>query len=374
MDLTQRILYHQVQPQATQTSYTARDQVDFLISVGEGRSLVPNSVRILGDLQVNETGSTVSTGGIRLDPNVGAHAFLDSVNTNMSSVGNIENLQNYPRYVAMDAAASLNELDMCNGSNQCELRAPTVITTTDYCQGITSDLTTGTDPTNNVDFSIKPMCCLNKMDSRSSGLPMERSGMISLQLILASNQSALYGQKQDAATNYVLTNLRCTFKSVVDNKDNQPVVMQIINNFKTNILSGTATISTNVDAVCDSVSVNFIENSRESVNVFNTYELQNIKGLAEVEYIFNSQTNSLITYPIRDTTEMLERFISSMRNTSHNQVSVDKFRANQAFALGLDFEEPVSLVNNRFTMQLTSTVDAGNALNAFLYFHSRRAI
>ena len=74
-DLRQSVLYHQVEPQATQDSYTEFDNVDFVINVGEGRRLLKNSVRILGDLKVNSTGTTRSTTNIGFDRVAGAHAF-----------------------------------------------------------------------------------------------------------------------------------------------------------------------------------------------------------------------------------------------------------------------------------------------------------
>lgn len=373
-DLQQRVLYHSIQPQSIQSVYTQNNQVDFIISVGEGRSLVPNSVRICGDLRVlsDVTDSTSrSTEGRTYEPNCGAHNFIDAVSTNFTNVGMIENLQNYPRYVNMDAVASLNTMDMLNSINQCELRGVTEEYTTDISSGVTSNLTTGTDPISDADFSIKPMICLNKMSTDNNGLPQRKSGVVRVQLTLARNADALYGSLADLNCGYELRGLRCTFKSVSDSGADEPITMGIVNSFKSNILSGAATISTNVDAIADSVSMNFIQNQHEAVNVFNSNKLENIPGLLQVEYLFNSQTNSLITFPITDQTEMLQRFIDSMEDTSHNQVCINKFRANCAFALGLPFDEPIDLRNNRFTVQIQSSVDQDVPINAFLYFHSR---
>ena len=46
-DLQQRKLFHHVEPQSIQSTYTQFTQTDFLISVGAGRSLVRNSWEIL---------------------------------------------------------------------------------------------------------------------------------------------------------------------------------------------------------------------------------------------------------------------------------------------------------------------------------------
>ena len=62
MDLSQRKLYHEVTPTSEQERYREFAQPTFLISVGEGRSLVKNSVRILGDVRVLATGVQTTTG------------------------------------------------------------------------------------------------------------------------------------------------------------------------------------------------------------------------------------------------------------------------------------------------------------------------
>ena len=212
------------------------------------------------------------------------------------------------------------------------------------------------------------------MDSSVNGLPMARSGIIRLGLVLADNLDAIFGQKADINCGYELRNLRCHFKSVPDSKTSEQVVMGIVHNFKSNLLSNEATISTNVAAMCDSVGINFIQNQHESVQVYNSNKMENVQGLEQIQYLFNNQSNSLVTYPITDRTEMLERFIEAMDNTSHNQVSIDKYRANAGFAVGLKFDEQIDLRNNVFTLQLASTVDQNYPVNCFMYFFSRRIV
>ena len=143
-DLQQRILYHQVKPQSEKDGYTQFDQISFLISVGEGRSLVPQSVRILGDLRVNKTGTTRNDGAITWDKNVGAGAVIDSLSVQTQNQGLIENIQNYARYTKMDSSASLNELDMLNGNHMCELKTVNQLQSQTLAQGITNTITTGT--------------------------------------------------------------------------------------------------------------------------------------------------------------------------------------------------------------------------------------
>lgn len=376
-DLNQRVLYSQVVPQSVQSVYTQDNAVDFILNCGEGRSIAPNSVRVLGNLNVYvDNATTRPTGGVHYDPKLGAHAFVSSVAVNFSMMGGIENIsQSYPRYVAAHSAATLTADDMMNSTQSCEIRTPNVLSASVICSGVTPSITTGTAQTRAVDFSFKPKCCLNMMDSDSNGLPAAKTGAVRLQLVLARNVDALYGSLQDAAVRYELTDLRCSFKTVVDNKANEPVTMGIVNSFKSNVLNGTATITTNVDAMAESVSMSFIKNEHESANVFNSYGLEKVEGLTEISYLFNSVSNSLITYPITDVTEILARALDAIDpDTDHNQVSLNRFRTNNAFLAGIKFDEAIDLSSNRFTMMLTSGILPTSATNVFMYFYSRRSI
>lgn len=372
-----RVIYHSTKPQSIQDVYTSSNKPTFRISVGAGRSLVPNSVRILADLRVlsnNADSTSRSAGGRAFDRNLGGHAFISSVNVNFANVGSMEENSTYARYVAMDAIATLNEYDMLNSDKACELRGVNQQIMAAYANGVTPVMGTGTPVTEDADFSIKPLCCLNKMDSSINGLPMARTGNITLAIVLADNLDALFGQVVDVNSGYELRNLRVDFKSVPDSKIPESVTMGVVDDFKSNLLSGEATISTNVAALAESVAMNFIQNQHESVPVYNSYKLENIQGLQQVQYLFNSQSNSLVSFPITDRTEMLERFIDAMEDTSHNQVSIDKYRSNAGWSLGLNFDEAIDLSSNTFTVQLATTVNQNYPVNVFMYFFSRRTI
>lgn len=368
-DLRQSILYHQVEPQATQDAYGEFDNVDFVINVGEGRRLLSNSVRVLADLQINSGGTTVSSAMIGWDRNAGAHTFIDSIQVSSLEQGLIESVTNYNRYVSMASHATYDRLDMLNSDLQCELRAATQEAPVLLGQNIKTYADNGgTVSDGNVDFSIKPVCCLNRMSG--DDLPSSKTGAITLTLNLARNRVALQGTAQVADSNYSMSNLRVTYRSVADDGSASQTAMRTIYNIKSNILSGSASVSANVPAMCSSVVVSFCDTRNENALAVNSLALEEPQALTEVQYLFNDQTNSLITYVLDDRTEMLERFIDAMGVAGHNQVAKDTFRANQGFGLGLDFDGLVDLSKNRFTMQLQT--GANNVpSNVYLYFASQ---
>jgi len=376
-DLIQRITHSQVEPNSKQSTYTQFDSPVFSISAGQGRSIVRNSIRLVADLRVlsdNANPKTRTLQGRTFDKNVGGSAFIQSVSVRTQNQGNLETIDNFGRYVKTDSCASKNEYDMLNASNACELMCVNQLQAVKYSNGVAPSLGGGTPVIKDIDFSIKPQCCLNKT---SRDIPASKTGEIELQINLAKNQDALYGGHQDANSNYELRNLRCQFKTIPEQKDPSPVVMDLVYNIKSNMLSGSSSVSANVPAPCYAMVANFIQVQHNSVNVFNSLALEDINQLAEVQMLFNeSVSNSLIAYNLTDQTEMLERFIDAMSTSSHNQVSKDKWKSNDAWALGLDFENEVDLTNNRFTLNIRTNASNINTYpyDVYMYFFSRRQI
>ena len=368
-DLRQTVLYHEVEPQAVQTSYTEFDNVDFSINVGEGRALLKNSVRVLADVLVTTDGTTrVAAGGLGWNRNAGAHCFFQSVQVSAQAAGLIENVQNYGRLVSMVSVASNDRLDLINSDRQCELRGHIDESTDLWAQGYSTYVEAGgTATTQDFDFSLKPLCALNAMSG--GDLAADKSGTITLTMNLAKNVDALRGSAQTAASTYVLSNLRCTFQSVVADPKSPQTGMRVTYGVKSNVLSSQASISANVPALCSGVSISFIATYKDSAIKYDSLAQERPMNIREAQFLFNDQTNSLVTYSITDQTELLERYVDSLENTGHNQVAMDVFRSNQGFGIGLSFDGLIDLSRNKFTLQLNSDAE-NNPANVYMYFHS----
>jgi len=94
--MTTPFLYHSVEPENSKSSYTEYDNVDFVMNF-EGRKLICNTVRLEGLLRVTTAGANlpVSAGGdvtkkIYIDPSVGIHSVIDSVQTSLLTLGSVE--------------------------------------------------------------------------------------------------------------------------------------------------------------------------------------------------------------------------------------------------------------------------------------------
>jgi hypothetical protein len=368
------IVYHSADPESLQTSYTEYNNVDFVLNVGEGRSLVQNSVRILGDLLITSDGNTrvISPGGIFWDFKIGAHAFIESCQVSFgggAEPGIKENIQNYSRWVGMTSVATANEDDMLNASKQVELKAPNELAADLLARGVITN-NSGAKITDDIDFAFKPLCILNRM--AGDHLPQERSGEIRLTLNLARNIGALMGPSSDANSTYQLKNLRCSYQSIatVGNPNDAAISMRSVYNVKSSIQSGFANVQAQVPAICDACSVSFQRQQDENVAIVNNYSLEKVPGIRDLQFLFNDSTNKYITYQINDQNEMLHRYIDSFTNTGHNQAQLDTFRGNGGWGVGLHFQGFTDLSQQRFSMQLTSDITNNAAYNVYMYFHS----
>lgn len=356
--------YVTVYPENLKDEYKAFDSVDFVMTF-ENMELMANSVRIKADLVINDVSDKVY-----MDSKVGAHAFIDSVNTDFQASGNIENFQEYARYVRMVSDVTLRPDDHNNSEAVCELRSPDDSVTQLGLQGLASNFkATGTigQPS---DFSIKPKFCLNKM---SGPLNYNKSGAVRVNIKLARDESVLFlGKDLTVAANptYTLKNLRLCFYTSPPSKGSSKVMMKTKLNIKQAVLSQFANISTKVPAVCNAVSCSFQKQSSENNYKFNNSQTEVLPNVDELQFLFNDSQNQYITFVIKSREELLQRYIESFVDAGSNDISLKNLNHNQAYGIGLNFNEMIDLSNQKFNVQLNSAVDSSQPYTLYMYFHS----
>lgn len=372
--------YHSLIPENNKSSFTEFDNIDFLATF-EGRSMNLNSVRITGEVAVRHGNPSLPLSDasnhkkdIKLDRLVGAHAFIESIQTSFFNGTNlVENLNEYPRYVKMKNAGRKGVNEMNNGSNVCELLAPLDDMTTLILKGTTppSQTTPAQDPLD-PDFSIKPEFCLNNATG-SPHLPYSKSGAVRITINLARTFACLYGLDVDSTTSYTISNLKLSFSSVPEDPSHmeEKSVMRTIIQLKQSIESSFANIGVKVPEICDRVSCSFQLQNQENTAKNNNTELQKVKGLTEVQFLMNDSTNSIISFLLRDYEEVISRYIGSFYDTGKNALSVNQLNNNDGFGVGIDLDNFYDFRNNRFSLQLSSAVNSSaDNLLIYMYFHS----
>lgn len=368
--------YEGVQPEALKSSYTEYDDVDFVLTF-LGKKLVANTLRLEGDVVVYKTGTTRPVRGddIKIDPFIGAHTFFDSVKTTTQNQGNIENFQNYARYVRMKTESTQTRDDMINSYNACEMKCPDQSISKALIRGYTQRLLDDTDQTVvDNDFSIKPDFCLNNVVPLTSKdrpeISYRETGSVRLSVSMARVFDTLYGKDVDSNCSYQIKNLKLSFITVPDDGVIYKKVLKTKLNIEQNIRSSLANVSTKVPAVVRSVSCSFLKQSNMNKAEPNHNRTEALPLMNEVTFIFNDSTNRYISYNLTDREEMLMRYLESFNNNGENMVHPNILRANKAFGLGLNLGTLVDFTNQKFNIQLNSGVSNTSPYQMFLYFHS----
>lgn len=363
-----QLQYHSVIPTNLKSSYTPFDNVDFDLSAGEGRSLNLGSVCIEGELQVLQNGARLTDQQIFLDPLTGAHSLFEMCTVAINGGANvIENMNELPRYTKMAMSATLDQGDTCNSDNSCELKAPTAQMTNDLLKGEIPNEQPTLPLFCNPDFSVKPLICLN---SSNETLSYSKTGDIRITLNLARNFAVLYGYDVDSTTEYSIQDLRIVFTSSPDDGSSDPVGMKTKQYIKQSIQSNFANVQTRANTLCTGMTASFQVQAEENNAKNNNLALQKVPNLRQTQYLFNDQTNSLVSYIIKNNVEVVERGIRSMMDTDKNSLSTQKLANNDGFLLGLDFDQVLNLKDNSFSLQLTSDISSQVPMIIHQYFHS----
>lgn len=376
-----RVVFHEVIPNNLKTQYTEFDVVDFSLS-HPNRKLNIGSVRIEGELEVKYNGEFLNSDSvvdgthingkqIYLDHLVGAHSLAEQITCSINASGSkqiIENLSEYPRYVKMASAATQGRNDMLNSNNVCELKSVDPGLTNALLQGITppTDPTSGTqrvDP----DFSIRPLIALN---SGSGSLGYNKTGDIELTVTLARNFAVLYGNDMNSKVTYAIKDLRVRYTTSPMDNNNDPVVLKTKLNIKQSIQSSFSNVQTRVPAVCNAVTASFQIQANENTAVNNNLELNKVPSLAQTQFLFNDSTNTLVSYILKNNSEVIDKAIDSMMDTGRNSLSTQTLAENNGFLLGLDFDMMLNLAQSKFSVQLQSGISSLVPMVIYMYFHS----
>lgn len=376
-----RLVFHEVIPNNLKTEYTEFDVIDFNLS-HPNRKLNIGSVRVEGELAVKYNGEFLNSDNvvdgthingkmIHVDHLVGAHALCEQIVCSINASGSkqiIESLSEYPRYVKMASAATQGRNDMLNSNNVCELKTVDSNITTSLLQGITppTDPTSGTQRVN-PDFSFRPLICLN---SGAGSLGYNKSGDIEITLTLARLFSVLFGNDVNSKCSYAINNLRIRYSTSPMDDNNDPVVLKTKLNIKQSIQSSFSNVQTRVPAVCNAMTASFQIQANENTAVNNNTELNKVPSLTQTQFLFNDSTNTLVSYILKNNSEVVARAIDSMVDTGRNSLNTQNLANNNGFLLGLNFDQMVDLSNQKFSVQLQSGISSSVPMVIYMYFHS----
>ncbi len=369
--MAQNIIYHEARPMNDSTAFGEFESVDWEIE-DVGRKLLKNSIYVEADLEVfSSTGvvnPTFSRIGVTRD--IGFHSFYESWQVEAKSQ-NIQNIQHYPRYVNIvetgngNISSCLTPMSQAEGKQISE-EAARYVCQLSSCSHRTATNVILTKPAN---ICIKPKICLNSM--AGDDYSFSKNGAIRISTNLARNGSALHGRGVGATTSYRLSNMRLKYMTIPDDGKQSAIMMNSVVSVKQSINSQQANLSVKVPAQAVSgVVVTYIAQANEVGLATDSYKLEKLPLLDEIQYLFSDSQAKYISYNVTDQQDMVKMGVEALSNAGI-KVKANSFKNNgdEGVVHGLDFQQSIDLSRQKFGLNLRSSSDKMNANPRSVYMH-----
>tara|TARA_R110000737_G_scaffold60948_4_gene87887 strand:+ start:1057 stop:2175 length:1119 start_codon:yes stop_codon:yes gene_type:complete len=361
--------YRRILPESNNLNgYQSNDIIDFQL-LNQGQELVNNSIFLDFEVEVQPTANTdvLDTDNIYLDQHIGSNSFFDSWQVSTSSGGQLQNLQNYQRLVSMVGQGTNNNND--NFSSDVENPGIGIFKENGKIalQRTTPQLNTDKGSNYfNPQFTIKPMICLNQMEGGS--YQFDQNGSLTISTRIASLQNALFGVNNVSTTTYTIKNIQLRYKTRIAVKNNQPSMMTSYINIKQTLISQQNVIQSVIPSSSVSgIIMSFIQQSDENNYINNTHELQMLRNIQSLRWIFNGSLQDRITYEITDVKSMQDQGLSVLRS-EYNNMTYQQLASDETFMIGLDFQQMLDLSQTVQEVNINLSAPLSNTYTAYMYF------
>lgn len=343
--------YNEVPPQNVALQYRSNDTVDFVIAAVPGRVLMPNSVRLEGQISISTGGVGMALNqAINLSLLTGVHSCIDSVTTTTDALGVVENLQNYSRFAEMVRLASTSNQGLCDSEKSSELCTPQA-----YHQSAL--LAAGGS-----DFSLKPVFCLNRSDGP---IPFTKSGAMRVSFRLARANIALYGGQVQPTTVFSLSDLRLRYLTM-DDPSVTSAAMLVEASVTQAINSNSASITVSAPLLARGFTASGLYQADELNPAMNSNRCSPF-GIQRLQIQYNDSDNKLISY-MQDDQPSIRRFaLESLRASTGTSALAQRNLTTTGMLIGQFFDKFQPLQDSRITMNILSDVD--NPFNLTTFFH-----
>ena len=206
------IQYHTVESETANAtnSFSEFNTADFILT-GPDRKYLKNSLRLEGTIVVKKNNvEKVLVDDFRLDNMIGFHAMIESISTDIQSLSQIENLNQYPVYAKMQASSGMNAEDFCRADYIAEGRGPVDANGKYVLEAVAASNKQATGAaavqTSEAPFCLKPNMCLNRMTG--GDYSFDKYGYIRVSMNFARSNHFMFGQDCDGTMSYEVKNLK----------------------------------------------------------------------------------------------------------------------------------------------------------------------
>lgn len=369
--MAQNIIYHEARPMNDSSAFGEFESIDWEIE-DVGRKLMKNSIYVEADLEVfsstNVVNGTFSRIGLTRD--IGFHSLYESWQVEAKSQ-NIQNIQHYPRYANIietgtgNISTCLTPMSQAEGKQISE-ESSRYVCQLSSCSHRTASNVVITKPANTC---IKPKICLNSM--AGDDYSFAKNGAIRISTNLARNGSALHGRGVGSTSSYRLTNVRLKYMTIPDDGKQGAMMMNSVVSVKQSMNSQQSNLSVKVPAQAVSgVVVTYISQANETGLATDSYKLEKLPLVDEIQYLFSDSQSQYISYNVTDQQDMIKLGVNAL-SSAGIKVKANSFKTNgdEGVLHGLDFQQSIDLSRQKFGLNLRSSSDKLNSNPFSIYMH-----
>lgn len=383
--------------------FTSNQSISFIIK-GDGRKLLKNSLRLDFDLEAFSNFQGVGNAAnvlvrprdrIGINNKIGGHSFISELSVETQAAGVIESLTDYARMANVLSSATMSEEMYYTQTAQAEGRqvcvdggryviqaqapaaqvaaggafAPAGAT---FAQRVTAADTMvlralrpgpdeagfanqdASDKTTPAQFSIKPLCCLNR--AVGDDISLAKQGFIRVDVTLGRPAQVLYGGEATGNAGFVVKRPRLRYMTIADSGSQGKVMMNTAVHLKSTANSQFHNVQARVPLKsCSGVAITYIEQSHAVDTREDSIALEQYPRLDRLEYLFADNNKKYIQYPITDKDAMRELGVQALSDSGLHQATLNRVEANDGTIHGLSFQQFIDMTQTKFSVQLTSS-------------------
>lgn len=360
--------------------YGPNDIIDFEVKMRPARSMIANSFRVNGIVQVTKIKAdgtqvpVVKADQVYINPFVGAHGFFRNSSTSING-SVIENITYYPTYAGMQKQKQFT-LEGLNSSSDALVE---LCGTQNNIMLLGSAVTDGMGVPMGCPFSIKPNAAIN---GSASNLPQSKFQSIRIVFNMSSPVECLYtthkpdddymlGADGFVGLNYSITQLQSAWYETAEMAVPSPVTFQTSSLVTTTLLTNYATFAVTAPNLYESLSLRFVQQSHRNNMFFDNNLSEFVPGLeggaAKTELTIDSNT-AVVTYPIQSYADLGFNYAKSLGAGMKN--SITNMYLSKVMTFGIGFAFAVS-ANDRLAIAVqidpTQNNPGVNPYDVFMY-------
>lgn len=352
-------------PLNAKPTYTTSDIVDMEVKMRVGRSMIANSFRVNGILQVSKVlldGTTIvpitKEDQVFLDPYCGVHSLFRNVSTLVNG-SSIENISYYPRWAGMkkQAAFTLEGLntssdalvELCGTQNNIMLLGTANTFATDE-QGVS--------------FSFKPYTAVN---GSVANLPQSKFPSIRTVFNMVSPLEALYTTHLAGSTymtdpltgfsnlTYSITQLQYTWYETQEiGPVPSPMTFETCSLITSTMLTSYATFAMTAANLYSALSLSFIQQKNRNNLYANNNLCEFVCGIEPVAskgqvLLLVDSNNAVATYPLQSYADIAKMYAKSLGAGKKNSITNAYLSKTLSFGIGAQYAVSE---NDRLSIQL----------------------